>query len=518
MHKTLYFDSNATTRVMPQAIDAATQAMAELFGNPSSSHSKGLQAKAILNRARFYAAKVIGAKFEEVVFNSGATESIQTAILSALCDVKQRLEGREKSEALLVYGATEHKAVPQALAHWNCILGLNLEIRALPVDGQGRHDLEILSQWLPRTALLCTMAANNETGVVSDLEGVETILTVSQSKALWLVDCVQALGKLTLNLHKTRIDYAAFSGHKLYAPKGVGMLYVRTGAPWTALMVGGGQEAGLRSGTENIPGIAAFGAVLQLLADQTIFHTPETLEGFRDQLASALCDAFPRIVFNTPMAHALPTTLNFSVPYVSSQMLLDIFDAAGVYISAGSACSAGKAESSDVLVAMNLPQWQASSAVRLSFGPLVSADDIAAGCLAIARCGQLIEASHERALVNAETETLAENNLEFSVDACALTLQWDELDDFLKKYPHAQLIDVRESFEHHASQGIQYGQRFAVNRPFSAMNESTREGIKVPAVVLFCRSGSRSLKAAQYLQSLGCGIVRHVHGGLAMRP
>ena len=502
---------------MPQAIDAATQAMAELFGNPSSSHSKGLQAKAILNRARFYAAKVIGAKLEDVVFTSGATESIQTAMLSALCDVKQRLEGREKTEALLVYGATEHKAVPQALAHWNCILGLNLEIRALPVDGQGRHDLEILSQWLPRTALLCTMAANNETGVVSDLEGVETILTASQSKALWLVDCVQALGKLTLNLQKTRIDYAAFSGHKLYAPKGVGMLYVRTGAPWTALMVGGGQEAGLRSGTENIPGIAAFGAVLQLLADQKIFHTPETLKGFRDQLASALCDAFPRIVFNTPLAHALPTTLNFSVPYVSSQMLLDIFDAAGVYISAGSACSAGKAESSDVLVAMNLPQWQASSAVRLSFGPLVSADDIAAGCLAIARCGQLIEAS-ERALVNAETDTLAEKNLEFSVDACGLTLQWDELDDFLKKYPHAQLIDVRESFEHHASQGIQYGQRFAVNRPFSAMNESTREGIKVPAVVLFCRSGSRSLKAAQYLQSLGCGIVRHVHGGLAMRP
>ena len=517
MHKTLYFDSNATTCVMPQAIDAATQAMAELFGNPSSSHSKGLQAKAILNRARFYAAKVIGAKLEDVVFTSGATESIQTAMLSALCDVKQRLEGREKSEALLVYGATEHKAVPQALAHWNCILGLNLEIRALPVNSQGRHDLEILSQWLPRTALLCTMAANNETGVVSDLEGVETILTASQSKALWLVDCVQALGKLTLNLQKTRIDYAAFSGHKLYAPKGVGMLYVRTGAPWTALMVGGGQEAGLRSGTENIPGIAAFGAVLQLLADQKIFHTPETLKGFRDQLASALCDAFPRIVFNTPLAHALPTTLNFSVPYVSSQMLLDIFDAAGVYISAGSACSAGKAESSDVLVAMNLPQWQASSAVRLSFGPLVSADDIAAGCLAIARCGQLIEAS-ERALVNAETDTLAEKNLEFSVDACGLTLQWDELDDFLKKYPHAQLIDVRESFEHHASQGIQYGQRFAVNRPFSAMNESTREGIKVPAVVLFCRSGSRSLKAAQYLQSLGCGIVRHVHGGLAMRP
>ena len=502
---------------MPQAIDAATQAMAELFGNPSSSHSKGLQAKAILNRARFYAAKVIGAKLEEVVFTSGATESIQTAMLSALCDVKQRLEGREKSEALLVYGATEHKAVPQALAHWNCILGLNLEIRALPVDGQGRHDLEILSQWLPRTALLCTMAANNETGVVSDLEGVETILTASQSKARWLVDCVQALGKLTLNLHKTRIDYAAFSGHKLYAPKGVGMLYVRTGAPWTALMVGGGQEAGLRSGTENIPGIAAFGAVLQLLADQKIFHTPETLKGFRDQLASVLCEAFPRIVFNTPLAHALPTTLNFSVPNVSSQMLLDIFDAAGVYISAGSACSAGKAESSDVLVAMNLPQWQASSAVRLSFGPLVSADDIAAGCLAIARCGQLIEAS-ERALVNAETDTLAEKNLEFSVDACGLTLQWDELDDFLKKYPHAQLIDVRESFEHHASQGIQYGQRFAVNRPFSAMNESTREGINVPAVVLFCRSGSRSLKAAQYLQSLGCGIVRHVHGGLAMRP
>ncbi|UUZ51187.1 aminotransferase class V-fold PLP-dependent enzyme [Massilia sp. B-10] len=137
--------------------------------------------------------------------------------------------------------------MPETLAHWNRLLGTGLELRQLPVDSFGRHQLDTLRELAPRAALVCTMAANNETGVISDLDGIAAVLCASASPAYWMVDSVQALGKLSLDLASTRIDYAPFSGHKLYAPKGIGMLYVREGAPYTPLMCGGGQEAGQRA-------------------------------------------------------------------------------------------------------------------------------------------------------------------------------------------------------------------------------------------------------------------------------
>ncbi len=221
MTTAIYLDANATTPVLPCAIAAATRAMAEQFGNPSSSHSTGLFAKEVLAQARAAAAQVIGAGDGDLLFTSGATEGIQTAVLSALCSIRDGLQADlhngllQRRPLLLVYGATEHKAVPTALAHWNKILGLGLELRALPVDADGLHDLRTLALWLADTALLCTMAANNETGVVSDSAAIERLLTTCGSRALWLVDCVQALGKLDLDLQSSRIDYAPFSGHKL---------------------------------------------------------------------------------------------------------------------------------------------------------------------------------------------------------------------------------------------------------------------------------------------------------------
>ena len=196
MPTTLYLDSNATTPVLPMAIAAATRAMCEQFGNPSSSHTQGIVAKALLEQTRATAAQVQGAGDGHVVFTSGATEGIQTAVLSALRAIGRR--DAAKGHQLLVYGTTEHKAVPQALEHWNHVLGLGLELRALPVDSEGQHDLQTLAKWLPDTALLCTMAANNETGVITNLAAIKTMLLASDSKALWLVDGVQALGKMDL--------------------------------------------------------------------------------------------------------------------------------------------------------------------------------------------------------------------------------------------------------------------------------------------------------------------------------
>lgn len=391
--KEIYLDSNATTCVLPAAVAAARQAMEQGYGNPSSTHATGLQAKAMLDGVRQRASGLLGVGDGRLMFNSGATEGIQTAVLSALCALRERRAAGKRIGSLLLYGATEHKAVPESLAHWNRLLGLNLEVRKLPVDAHGRHDLQALDALIGDAAMLCTMAANNETGVISDLSAIAQLLQERGADAYWMVDCVQALGKLKLNLAATRIDYAPFSGHKLYAPKGIGMLYVRAGAPFTPLMMGGGQEAGLRSGTENMAGIAALGAVLAALDDGKTFRSHAELAAFRAQLVASLEQAFPGIVFNMPFDLSLSTTLNFSVPGLSSKELLDLFDAARVRVSSGSACSAAKALPSYVLEAMHVPQWRGSSAIRLSFGPLIDAATIAAACARIERCGEALRSS-----------------------------------------------------------------------------------------------------------------------------
>lgn len=383
----IYLDANATTPVLPQARDAALAAMADDFGNPSSIHSTGLKARALMDGVRARARRVLGAGSGTLLFLSGATEGIQTAVLSAL----SALQHAAVKPAWLLYGATEHKAVPEAIKHWNALLGLNLPVLAIPVGPDGRHDLAWLSVHAPRAGLVCTMAANNETGVISDLAGIEAAL--AGSSALWLVDGVQALGKLPLRLAERRIDYAPFSGHKLYAPKGIGLLYVREGAPFTPLLAGGGQEGALRSGTENMSGIAALGAVLAALEDGKTFRDHATLAALRDRLAAALQQAFPGLVFNAPPDLSLPTTLNFAVPGVSSKLLLDLFDAAELRVSGGSACSAAKAQPSYVLEAMGLPAWQTAAAVRLSFGPVADRAFIDEACARIRICGESLRDS-----------------------------------------------------------------------------------------------------------------------------
>ncbi len=380
----IYLDANATTPVLPQAAQAAMQALAHDFGNPSSVHSTGLKARALMDAARARAQRLLDTGGGQLLFVSGATEGIQTAVLSALNALRSRTNAGHAQ--WLLYGATEHKAVPEALKHWNALLGLGLEIKAIPVDTQGRHDLGFIREHAPRAGLVCTMAANNETGIVTDLAGIEAAL--EGSDCFWMVDGVQALGKLPLKLAASRIDYAPFSGHKLYAPKGIGLLYVREGAPFTPLMAGGGQEGSLRSGTENMSGIAALGAVLAALEDGSTFRSHAELTGYRNALAEALREAFPGIVFNAPLELSLPTTLNFAVPGLSSRLLQDLFDAADVRVSGGSACSAAKAAPSFVLQAMGLPDWQAAGAVRLSIGPAVDAAFIDEACARIRACGE----------------------------------------------------------------------------------------------------------------------------------
>jgi cysteine desulfurase len=464
----IYLDANATTPVLAPARQAALAAMAEDYGNPSSIHSTGLRARSLIDDVRARARRVLGAPSGRLLFVSGATEGIQTAVLSALVALRERRDRGEAIPQLLLYGATEHKAVPESLRHWNTLLELGLQVQPIPVDGDGRHDLAWLRERAPLAGLACTMAANNETGVISDLDGIAAAL--AGSPALWLVDGVQALGKLALRLAERRIDYAPFSGHKLYAPKGIGLLYVREGAPFTPLMAGGGQESAQRSGTENMTGVAALGAVLAALEDGGTFADGATLRAWRDQLAQALVEAFPALVFNAQPALCLPTTLNFSVPGLSSKLLLDLFDAADMRISGGSACSAAKAQPSDVLEAMGLAAWRTASAVRLSFGPAADDAFIAEACARIRACGRSLRDS---CLVPSELKTLPPEGLtRFIVDGACCYLLADaasrrcvvidplpELTDRLanllhcQRYTLAAVLDTHSHGDHASSAG-----------------------------------------------------------------
>jgi len=388
----IYLDANATTPVLPQAAAAALSTMETSFGNPSSSHISGLQAKDIMTQTRQRAKQVIGAGNGEVIFTSGATEGIQTAIVSALCSVREKIENTK--DYCLLYGATEHKAVPESLKHWNEILGIGAQIKAIPVDCTGKLDLAFIAKEVPNALMICTMAVNNETGVFQDINALDNTIRTNNPNVFWMVDCVQALGKTDLGLASTSIDYAPFSGHKLYAPKGIGFVYIKENAPFTSFIAGGGQENGLRSGTENLPGMAALNVIFEMLLGQSeqSFSSPAQLEKFRGQLVGALTQAFPSIVFNHAFENSVATTINFAIAGLSSKEMMDLFDAANIRVSSGSACSS-KVTRSFVLDAMGLSQWQSESAIRMSFGPAMTQAQVDVACERILSCAQALDHS-----------------------------------------------------------------------------------------------------------------------------
>jgi len=386
----VYLDANATTPVLPCIADVVSHTMQICFGNPSSPHISGIQAKYLLEQTRQNARHVIGAPDGDILFTSGATEGIQTAIVSTLISAKNHTI----KNPVLLYGATEHKAVPNTLQHWNNVLGINAQLLAIPVDSQGLLDLAFISEHIENALMICTMAVNNETGVYQNLDAIETAIRSRNKTVSWMVDCVQALGKKALSLSSTSIDYAPFSGHKLYAPKGIGFLYIKNGSAYTPFIAGGGQESGMRSGTENLPGIAGLNKLFNLLLDQNdgTFKSVEVLNSYRAQLHSALQNTFGAITFNHEFTHSVPTTLNFAVDTLTSKEVIDLFDAAGIRVSGGSACSTG-ATRSFVLDAMGATDWQSENAVRLSFGPAATQAQITQACERIASLKAVLEAN-----------------------------------------------------------------------------------------------------------------------------
>ena len=318
------------------------------------------------------------------------------------------------------------------------------------------------------------------------------------------MDCVQALGKLPLQLSASRIDFAVFSGHKLYAPKGVGMLFIRQGAPLTPLIVGGGQEQGMRSGTENMAGIAALGAVLAALNAGGTFLSQAALREVQTRIAQCLQSTFAGLVFNAPLEQCLPTTLNFSIPGVPSKTLIEAMDAAHLRVSGGSACSAAKAEPSFVLDAMGLTPWQSASAVRMSFGPSAT--------------------ETTKSWVDTVCQTIVKSEALLSQQLLAdsrLHLTWNDIDAYLQQFANTQLIDVREAAEYAAQEPTRWGDLVAANVPLNEIYAQPQRWLPVDRnsqatvpLLLVCQSGQRSLKAAQFLDQLGHPSVRTLSGGL----
>ncbi len=359
----VYLDYNATTPVAPEVADAIEPYLREHFGNPSSSHIYGQRAKQAVEQARGEVAALIGAGREEIVFTGCATEANNLAIQG----VAQALAGNKKH---LITSAIEHPSVTQPFLK---LRNEGWEVTILPVDRHGRVSPVTVERAIrPDTALISVMHANNEVGTV---QPIADIARLARSKGILLhTDAAQSAGKIPLNVHKLGVDLLTLAGHKFYAPKGVGALYVRSGTPVSPLQVGAGHEHGLRPGTENVPFAVGLG-VAASLARKRLPKLQAYLTSLRDQLHARLQAEIPGLALNGHNEARLPNTLNISFPDVSGHELL-AGAAQDVAASTGSACHSGDHAVSGVLGAMKTGTLRAVGAVRLSVGIYTTPADI----------------------------------------------------------------------------------------------------------------------------------------------
>ncbi|UCH83304.1 MAG: cysteine desulfurase NifS [Candidatus Latescibacterota bacterium] len=347
----IYLDNNATTRTAPEVADAISPYLGEIYGNPSSVHRMGARAASALKEAREKTAAFLKCRESEVVFTSGGTESNNMAIHGVLRAAPEKKH--------IVTSTVEHPSVLEVYKH---LEGAGYRATYVGVDREGTLDLQALEDSISEdTALVSLMYANNETGVVFP---VEDIVNIVEPRGVPLhVDAVQAAGKIPLDMSSSRIDLLSLSGHKLHAPKGVGVLFVRRGTRIRPLLIGGGQEKGRRSGTENIPFIVGFGKALELAA-----ACPEVVQmrRLRDKLEETALSSISTAVRNGAAEHRLPNTSNLSFEGLEGEAILLMMDEAGICASSGSACSTGALEPSHVLSAMGVPASLARGSVRFS--------------------------------------------------------------------------------------------------------------------------------------------------------
>ncbi len=351
--KTVYFDNNATTKVAEEVLEEITPLFCDLYGNPSSMHTFGGQIARRIRKAREQAAALIGCDPAEIIFTSGGTESDNAAIQGALA--------ASPNKRKVITTRVEHPAV---LTDCRQLENHGYTVVELAVDKEGRLDLAELEEKLDDdTALVTIMYANNETGVIFPIDKIADLVT--GRGVSFHTDAVQVVGKIPLNLANSSIDMLSLSGHKLHAPKGVGVLYIRKGTRFSPFMVGGHQEAGKRAGTENIPGIVGLGKACELAAEN-IEEENNKVRRLRDKLENAILESCPDSRLNGDKENRLPNTTNISFEYIEGEAILLMLDKYGICASSGSACTSGSLEPSHVLRAMGVPFTAAHGSIRFS--------------------------------------------------------------------------------------------------------------------------------------------------------
>lgn len=366
----IYLDYNATTPVDPAVADVACEHLRRTFGNPSSAHEYGEVAHAAIERARREIADLLGAEPDEIVFTGGGSESDNLAIKGVALARHARGDADGGRGGHAITSAVEHPAVLNT-CRW-LVERLGYRLTVLPVDGRGCVDPDAVARAIePATVLVTLMQANNEVGTI---EPIEAIGRICRERGVPVhTDAAQSVGKLPVRVDELGVDLLAVAGHKLYAPKGIGALYVRRGTALEAVVHGAGHEGGRRAGTENTPYIAALGRAAALCRERMPDETAR-VRALRDRLHDRLADAVPGLELNGHPTVRLPNTLNVSFPGVDGQELLAATP--GLAASTGSACHAGRTEPSAVLVAMGLARERALGAVRLSLGRWSSEDDV----------------------------------------------------------------------------------------------------------------------------------------------
>jgi cysteine desulfurase len=351
--KTVYVDNNATTRVAPEVLEVMLPFFSDYYGNPSSMHFFGGQVQKKVDEAREKVAEFLGAEPSEIVFTSCGTESDNAAILGTLDSYPEKRH--------IITTRVEHPAVGNVSTY----LGRKgYRITELSVDREGRLDLDELRESLTDgTAVVTVMYANNETGVIFPIEEMGEIV---KAKGIpFHTDAVQAAGKIPLSMKKSKLDMLSISGHKLHAPKGIGILYIRKGTKFSPFLIGGHQEKGRRGGTENVPYIIGLGKACEL-AQKHLNEENIKIRALRDYLEAKLLEKIPNTLVNGDRKNRLPNTTSLSFEYVEGESILLLLSDLGICASSGSACTSGSLEPSHVLRAMGVPFTAAHGSIRFS--------------------------------------------------------------------------------------------------------------------------------------------------------
>lgn len=364
----IYMDNNATTMVDPTVVEAMLPYFTEQFGNPSSIHSFGSKVGRALKTARKQVQELLGAEHDsEVIFTSCGTESDSTAILSALRALPDRKD--------IVTSVVEHPAVLTLCEYLEKAEGYTLHI--LKVDDKGRIDMaayeKLLAERADQIAIVSIMWANNETGTIFPVEKMAEM--AYEAGVMFHTDAVQAVGKIPMNLKDSKIDMLSVSGHKLHAPKGIGVLYLRRGTRFRPLLRGGHQERGRRAGTENSASIVAMGKAADM-ALQNLEHENTVVKAMRDRLQEGILASVTHAFVTGDVENRLPNTLNIAFEYIEGEAILLLLNKAGVAASSGSACTSGSLEPSHVMRAMGIPYTAAHGSIRFSLSRYNTMEEI----------------------------------------------------------------------------------------------------------------------------------------------